>query len=163
MWSAQSWSLSLVAQCITHITLCLNTLHNLHLLYTFQIITIKITENTQLIKATIKTQLKNNWRSTIDSAWMNYNEIVVRMTNMLRMYDEPSMRKTMSFRITRSVIRLSAWADELRGAVLHPLWSNKKKNKNRPQWNKEIKWNVRSAHDARPARRKSGVSTDYGR
>ena len=34
---------------------------------------------------------------------------------MLRMCKESSMRKTMPFLITCSVIKLSAWADELRG------------------------------------------------
>jgi len=34
---------------------------------------------------------------------MNHNEIVVTMTNMLRMCEEPSMRKTMPFLITCSV------------------------------------------------------------
>ena len=52
---------------------------------------------------------------------------------MLRMYYEPIMRKTMPFLITRKVIRLSAWGEELRGSLMNPLWSNKNKNKNRPQ------------------------------
>jgi len=51
------------------------------------------TEEPQLKKPLNNHNWRNHWTTTIDSVRLNHDELVVKMTHMLLMYEEPKYEK----------------------------------------------------------------------
>ena len=98
------------------------------MLYTFQLITIKFTENTQLIKATIKNAIEKITRRTTEESQLTLHELQWNSC-----HDDQHVTYVGRAKYEKNhaiphylLCQLSAWADDLRGALMHPCGQKKK-------------------------------------